>query len=246
MSLNFIVPAWPAPANVKAIQTTRMGGVSQGVFASFNVGDHVGDDFDSVEQNRARVLDQQPGVLPIWMQQVHGVDVLNADTTDALRISVADAAVCQQSKRACVVMTADCLPVLFCDRAGTVVAAAHAGWRGLCNGVLENTVKAMACPVEHILAWLGPCIGPNAFEVGDEVKAAFVFRDLAASGAFVSCKTQGKWLANLPMLAKQRLARVGVHAVYGGEWCTYTDSARFFSYRRAGKTGRMASLIWLD
>ena len=179
------------------------------------------------------------------MQQVHGVAVQNLDEWMPGTIPVADAAVSRTPGRACTIMTADCLPVLLCDRAGIVVGAAHAGWRGLCDGVLEATVRAMACPPAEVLAWLGPAIGPSAFEVGEEVRAAFVAHDPQASRAFVPAGAEGKWLGNLYELARQRLLAIGVQAIYGGTDCTVSDSARFFSYRRDGQTGRMASLVWL-
>lgn len=246
MALDLIIPNWPAPDQVKAFQTTRMGGVSLGEFASLNLGDHVGDSPEAVQENRVRVQSHLHGVLPVWLQQVHGIDVLDADAWGGQGVPVADAAVGRRSRRACVVMTADCLPVLFCDRAGTVVAAAHAGWRGLCEGVLEKTIAAMGVKPADLMAWLGPCIGPHAFEVGDEVRAAFMAHNKGAESAFVAVPGTRKWVANLVLLARQRLTITGLNAVYGGEWCTYHDTARFFSYRRDGTTGRMASLIYLS
>ena len=235
-------PDWPAPARVKSLQTLRSGGVSVAPWASFNLGDHVGDDPLHVAANRDALTACLPSA-PCWLQQVHGTLAVNAENTP--KPAVADAAFTRQAGRVCAVMTADCLPVLFCDRAGSVVAAAHAGWRGLLGGVLESTLAAMAVAPEHVLAWLGPAIGPSAFEVGDEVRAAFVAELPAAGEAFAPCG-QGKWLADLYALARLRLARAGVTAVYGGNACTYSDSARYFSYRRDGVTGRMATLIWLD
>lgn len=235
-------PDWPAPARVKSLQTLRSGGVSVAPWASFNLGDHVGDDPLHVAANRDALTACLPSA-PCWLQQVHGTLAVNAENTP--KTAVADAAFTRQAGRVCAVMTADCLPVLFCDRAGSIVAAAHAGWRGLLGGVLESTLAAMAVAPEHVLAWLGPAIGPSAFEVGDEVRAAFVAELPAAGEAFAPCG-QGKWLADLYALARLRLARAGVTAVYGGNACTYSDPARYFSYRRDGVTGRMATLIWLD
>lgn len=241
----FIVPNWPAPANVCALQSTRQGGVSPAPWDSFNLGDHVGDDPARVAANRAILSGLLPGE-PCWLQQVHGtfaVDVAKmAKTAEAV---VADAAYARQPGQVCVVMTADCLPVLFCDRAGSVVAAAHAGWRGLLAGVLEATITAMGAAPGDLLAWLGPAIGPQAFEVGDEVRAAFVAHDPAAGVAFAA-HTPGKWLADIELLARQRLAQAGVTAIYGGGMCTVSDPERFFSYRRDGQTGRMAALVWLE
>lgn len=242
-SESWIVPDWPAPASVRCLLTTRMGGVSQGVYASLNLGDHVGDDPAAVAHNRARVTGQ--GVRPLWLEQVHGTDVVDAARAiTAASPSQADAAFAREPGVACVAMTADCLPVLFCDRAGSVVAAAHAGWRGLLAGVLEETVRSMAVPGAELMAYLGPAIGPQAFEVGDEVRSAYVAADAQSSAAFKTA-APGKWLADIYLLARQRLAGQGLTQVFGGTFCTFSDPQRFFSYRRDGKTGRMASMIWL-
>lgn len=239
---DFLVPDWPAPPCVKALQTLRTGGVSQGPYASLNLGNHVGDDPARVHQNRQRVR-QAFGAEPLWLNQVHGTVVV--DVCQESNGVTADAAFARSPGTACTVMTADCLPVLFCDQAGTVVAAAHAGWRGLCDGVLEQTVKAMGVPAESVYAWLGPAIGPRAFEVGSEVLAAFVAVNPQAAAAFKPGGA-GKWLGDLYALATQRLERLGVAGVYGGGLCTYSNPEHYFSYRRDGVTGRMASLIWLD
>lgn len=241
MSKSFITPDWPAPANVRALITTRQGGISALPYASFNLGDHVGDDPQSVAQNRADLTACLPAE-PAWLAQVHGTVVL--DAANVIGAPQADASVARLPGVVSVVMTADCLPVLLCDRAGTVVAAAHAGWRGLLDGVLERTVEAMA-PASGLMAYLGPAIGPTAFEVGDEVRRAFVAHSAQAAAAFRPGANAGKWLADLYLLARQRLQLAGVDAVYGGQDCTYSDAERFFSYRRDGVTGRMASLIWL-
>jgi YfiH family protein len=245
MNSDWIVPEWPAPARVRSLLTTRHGGVSRGVYASLNLGDHVGDDPLAVTENRRRLasgLGVVP-VTPLWLNQVHGVAVVDAERALASPRPAADASFSRKPGVACAVMTADCLPVLLCDLSGTVVAAAHAGWRGLHAGVLERTVAAMACSGKEILAYLGPAIGPQAFEVGDEVRVAFVDADRQAEAAFKPLR--GKWLADIYLLARQRLAALGVNAVFGGNYCTAGESERFFSYRRDGVTGRMASTIWL-
>lgn len=242
MTIDVLRPDWPAPARVGALMSTRVGGVSRGMYAALNVGDHVGDLAEAVAANRQRLGALIPA-SPRWLNQVHGIQVV-----DVARVEnghEADAAICRQPGLACVVMTADCLPALFCNRAGTVVAAAHAGWRGLCHGVLEATVAAMDDAPADIMVWLGAAIGPNAFEVGEEVRAAFVAADPEADRSFIAGRTGGKWMADLYGLARQRLARAGVHRVFGGDCCTYTESARFFSYRRDGQTGRMVAAIWL-
>jgi len=246
-----ILPDWPALANVRALQTTRDGGVSVGAYATLNLGDHVGDDPVAVARNRVLLRASLPSE-PVWLKQVHGNSVADADRT--VGVPDADAALARQPGKVCAVMTADCLPLLFCDEAGTVVAAAHAGWRGLAGGVVEATVKAMNVAPERLLVWLGPAIGPQAFEVGEEVRQKFMTHDPEAVKAFVpspglrtqhSALSTQKWLADIYLLARQRLAALGVKRVYGGTLCTYTDAERFYSYRRDQATGRMASLIWL-
>ncbi len=237
---DWLLPDWPAPARVLACVTTRVGGVSQPPFDSFNLGDHVEDDALSVSANRQR-LQAVIGCSPAWLRQVHGIQVAAAD---AGQIAEADASYTAELSLACAVLTADCLPVLFCDRAGTRVAAAHAGWRGLAGGVLEATVQAMALPPEQLLAWLGPAIGPGAFEVGAEVREAFVSTHPQADAAFIPSLNHGRFMADIYALARIRLAACGVTAVYGGGFCTHSDP-RFYSYRRAARTGRFASLVWL-
>jgi YfiH family protein len=237
----FIDPDWPAPPNIRALVTTRSGGVSLPPYDSFNLGDHVGDNSIAVSNNRQHLRLMCPAE-PAWLRQVHGTVVASADDIGAG--AEADASVAFQTGRVCAVLTADCLPVLFCDRAGSVVAAAHAGWRGLAAGVLEASVIAMKVAPEQIMAWLGPAIGPQAFEVGDEVREVFV-SDLPESHSAFYPTVPGKWLADIYMLARLRLARAGVTAVYGGGLCTFTDAARFYSFRRDQVTGRMASLIWM-
>jgi YfiH family protein len=240
-SRDWIVPDWPAPANVRALITTRNGGVSTGPFASMNLGQRVDDDIQRVRSNRASLRDLLPAE-PKWLLQVHGVDVVNADRLQQL--AEADAAVARNPGSVCTVMVADCLPVLLTDRAGRVVAAAHAGWRGLAAGVLENTVRGMDTAADELLAYLGPAIGPSAFEVGADVREAFLIRSTDAASAFIAHKP-GKWLADLFALARQRLRASGVRQIFGGGLCTYSDPRRFFSHRRDIVTGRMAALIWL-
>lgn len=240
---KLIVPQWPIPQGVAACSSTRIGGVSMSPYDSLNLGAHCGDNPEHVEENRKRLF--AAGNLPskpVWLEQVHGKDVLKLSGRPYLS-KRADASYSNTPGTVCAVMTADCLPVLFCNRAGTEVAAAHAGWRGLCEGVLEETVACFADKPENIIAWLGPAIGPIAFEVGAEVRAAFMAKDPQADSAFV---LRGeKYLADIYQLARQRLANVGVENVYGGDHCTFSESETFFSYRRDNTTGRMASFIWL-
>jgi len=235
-----IVPDWPAPSRVKSRMTTRDGGVSAAPWASLNLGDHVGDDPAQVAANRARLRQHLPSE-PGWLKQVHSATVVETGAG----VPEADASFTRQTGTVSVVLTADCLPVLFCDRAGSVVAAAHAGWRGLADGVLEATVAAMQVSPDEVLAWMGTAIGPQAFEVGDEVRQAFVAQHPEAVAAFHQ-HLSGKWLADIYQLARIRLNHAGVTAIYGGGRCTFTETDSFFSYRRDGVTGRMASLIWLE
>ncbi|GAB6406586.1 peptidoglycan editing factor PgeF [Pseudomonas sp. MHK4] len=238
---DWLIPDWPAPAGVKACVTTRAGGVSMAPFDSLNLGDHVDDSPEAVAENRQRLTDHF-SIQPAWLQQVHGIVVAHADPS---RVDTADASWTSTPGIACAAMTADCLPTLFCDRAGTRVAAAHAGWRGLAAGVLEATLDSLAVPPAEVLVWLGPAIGPQAFEVGPEVWETFVQQLPQAAEAFVPSQNAGKFMADIYMLARLRLAARGVTAVYGGGLCTVTDP-RFYSYRRASRTGRFASLIWLE
>lgn len=240
MTLPIVVPDWPAPAHVRAFQTTRLGGTSVGPYASLNLGLHVNDNATHVAQNRQRLASLLPSE-PVWLNQVHGIHVVEADLASC--VPEADASVSRRAGTVCVTMTADCLPVLLCDRAGTVVAAVHAGWRSLCDGVIEATVAKMGVPNEMILAWLGPAIGPQAFEVGGEVRAQFMQKDTQAELAFQ--EHGDKWLGDLYRIARQRLASVGVVQVYGGGECTYSTPERYFSFRRDGNTGRMGTFIWL-
>ncbi len=234
---------WPAPQNVKALVTTRNGGLSTGGFTSFNLGVASGDHPPTVHANR-QLLQQDLAITPLWLQQVHGVSV--AEAASAVQGIEADAAVGRQPGVACAVLTADCLPVLLCDLAGTTVAAVHAGWRGLANGVLEATVQSMGIPGESIMAWFGPAISSEHFEVGPEVREQFLARDSDAAQAFI-LGVGDRWFASLYTLARQRLEHLGIQRIYGGKYCSYAQPELFYSYRRDGAhSGRMASLIWLE
>jgi YfiH family protein len=235
-----LIPDWPAPAGVHALVTTRRGGVSTGPWASLNLGTAVGDDPEAVATNRTLLAALLPGPAR-WLRQVHGNRVVAAE--DVVAPEEADASVTTRDGVVCAVQMADCLPVLFASVDGSRVAAAHAGWRGLAGGVLENTVAALGCAPAGIMAWLGPAIGPHCFEVGEEVLEAFVARDPGASVCFAP-QGPGKWLADLPGLARQRLRAAGVTSVHGGALCTHSDPERFFSHRRDRITGRMAALVW--
>jgi YfiH family protein len=271
---KIIAPDWAAPAGVRAAFTLRTGGVSGAPYDSLNVGAHVGDVSAAVAENRRLVRERLrlPGE-PVWLQQVHGAGVVELDGAGAhvparhadagaelARLSPAgaeaesplasgfasaDAAVTRAPGRVCVIQVADCMPVLFAARDGSAVGAAHAGWRGLAGGVLEETVRALGVPAADLIAWLGPTIGQPNFEVGDEVRAAFVSHDPDAVLAF-EANARGRWQCDLYSLARRRLAAVGIREVSGGGWCTYADAARFFSYRRDGQCGRMAALIWME
>lgn len=243
MHPDWIVPDWPAPPGVHAFVTTRAGGVSRPPFDSLNVGFTTGDDREAVRENRRRLTALLPRD-PAWLKQIHGSDVVNAE--GVADPPAADASVAATAGVVCAIQIADCLPVLLCDRQGTLVAAAHAGWRGLAAGVIDNTVASMTAAgarADDLMAYIGPGIGPRAFEVGDEVRDAYMSRDTGAQSAFVAHRS-GKWLADLPALTRRALARCGVGAVYGGNMCTYSDPARFYSYRRDKVTGRSVALIW--
>ncbi len=241
--LGFLHADWPAPAGVYAGTTTRAGGVSTGAFASLNLGAHVGDAPEHVAENRRRLRQalRLPGE-PQWLRQVHGTDVVYVPHAGE---AVADGSWTDRPGVVCAVLSADCLPVLLCDESGERVGAVHAGWRGLCAGALEAAVAAMSVPPERLLAWLGPAIGPSAFEVGPEVREAFVAADAMAAEAF-RANRPGHWLADLYLLARQRLQATGVERIYGGGHCTLSEAERFYSYRRDGQTGRMASIIWRE
>jgi YfiH family protein len=239
---GWIVPQWSAPPGVRALVTTKAGGISVGPWSGLNLGDHVGDDPVAVAENRRRVSAGLPAE-PVWLKQVHGTHCV--DTAKVSAGHEADAAFTRSRRVVCAVMTADCLPVLLCDAAGTVVAAAHAGWRGLAAGVIEATVKAMAVPATELHAWLGPAIGPQSFEVGGEVRTVFADHDSDAVSAFAA-QSNGKWLCDIYQLAQQRLTRLGVRRINSADFCTVRDADSFYSYRRDGVTGRFASLIWLE
>jgi polyphenol oxidase len=249
--VHLIEPDWPAPPRVRACSTTRDGGVSRGAYASLNLGDHVGDDLDQVILNRELVRRHlRLSEEPLWLKQVHGCTLVLGEGLALAHAKgnedcEADGSLTSKPGVVCVVMTADCLPVLMCDDCGTRVAALHAGWRGLASGILERAVESMQAGPARLLVWLGPAIGPEAFEVGPEVRARFVAEDERAVEAFRP-SPRGAYRCDLVALARQRLVRLGVTGVYGGGYCTFSDRNRFFSYRRDGVTGRMASLIWLD
>lgn len=240
--IAFIEPDWPAPPGVRALITTRAGGVSDGPYASLNLGDHVGDESAAVAENRARLTQHLPSA-PFWLRQVHGTEV--ADPRRNGLGGRADASFTRTSGRVLAVLTADCLPVLLAEESGAAVAIAHAGWRGLAAGVIERTVAALGIEPRRLLAYFGPAIGPRAFEVGNDVRDAFLRHDPQTASAFVAV-SPGKWLTDLYALARLRLARIGTARVYGGNRCTFSDPARFYSHRRDRVTGRMASLIWLE
>jgi len=248
MDASWLVPEWPAPPNVRAVCTTREGGVSPGRYASLNLGDHVGDEPSHVADNRNR-LRAAIEARPVFLQQVHGTGVVELDAGPGIVNdgTAADGCTATAAGLACTIMVADCLPVLFTDEAGHRVAAAHAGWRGLAGGVLEQTVRAFD-GAPGVIAWLGPCIGPKAFEVGPEVKAAFEAHAPEAASCFRPGPAPGKWLADLPGLARQRLRAAGVESIHGNDgsdtWCTVGNPSRFFSHRRDGISGRFAALVW--
>lgn len=240
---DWLVPEWPVPARVRACVTTRSTGNSTGPYAQFNLGEHVGEALATVQANRVE-LAAQLGCTPVWLEQVHGVTVVEAAPEQG-RLAEADASFTCTAGLACAILTADCLPVLLADTQGRCVAAAHAGWRGLVAGVLENTVAALPVEPGELVAWLGPAIGAQVYEVGPEVRYAFMQQQPEAAMAFVPSSRPDHWLADLYQLARLRLAACGVTAVYGGGLCTLTDT-RFYSYRQSPQTGRFASLIWLD
>jgi hypothetical protein len=241
---EWLVPKWPVPARVRAFVTTRAGGVSQGEYASMNLGSSSGDRERDVLRNRAIVRALLPSE-PVYLAQVHGTAVADLDGPRGEERMRADAAVTRSAGPVAVVLTADCLPVFFADRSGSRVGVAHAGWRGLAAGVLESTLAMLSLPARDVVAWMGPAIGPEAFEVGPEVKAAFERFDPAAAMAFRP-GVPGKYMADLYMLARQRLERASVHDIYGGGFCTYRDTDRFFSYRRVKDSGRMGAFIWIE
>ncbi|PHM44600.1 Laccase domain protein YfiH [Xenorhabdus mauleonii] len=244
---SLIFPDWPQPENVGACSSTRMGGASLPPYDSLNLGSHVGDEPECVERNRKLLVEYaQLPQQPIWLEQVHGTRVVTLNG-QPLENNQADAVYTNTPGQVCAVMTADCLPVLFCSISGDEVAAAHAGWRGLCAGVLENTVSQFNAKPQMIRAWLGPAIGPENFEVGSEVRAAFIATNSDLEQAFTPCgdKNGDKYLANIYLLARLKLQSLGITDIFGGTACTVAEENTFFSYRRDGDTGRMATLIWL-
>lgn len=247
-----IIPDWPVPSSVRSIVTTRMGGESLGVYERFNLATHVGDDATSVKLNRKKLrIHCGLSAEPAWLQQVHGTNVVDATyVLQGQTPKVADASYSTDFNAACVVMTADCLPILFCNKSGSQVAATHAGWRGLAAGIVTETVKSFSDPAEDIIVWLGPAISQQHFEVGDEVRQLFEDGSPANRTAFVPSQRENHWYADLYALAKNQLLALGLRNIYGGGFCTFSDmekgSQRFYSYRREGETGRFASLIWLD
>ncbi|HTK97538.1 MAG TPA: peptidoglycan editing factor PgeF [Pseudomonadales bacterium] len=240
-----IVPNWPASERVRALTTTRHGGVSTGVYASFNLAMHCGDEIARVTENREWLRTRLGVPLVVcWLKQVHGTDVVDADR-EYTTPPTADAALAQTPRRACAILTADCVPVLLCDRAGTMVGAAHCGWRGLAQGVLAELAQRLPTRAANLIAWLGPGIGPARYEVGRDVRDALL-RSLPVSLVARALRpSRDKWLADLYELARAQLHALGIPEVYGGGFCTYEDE-RFYSYRRDGVTGRMATLIWLE
>ena len=244
MSLPGLVPEWPAAGRVRAFCTVRAGGVSTSPYTSLNLATHVGDTAASVRENRRRLrVELALPEEPLWLEQVHGTRVFDADASGSARHLPADAAMTRASNRVLAVLVADCLPVLLATRAGTAIAVAHAGWRGLAGGVLERTVEALQAPAGELQAWLGPAISAAHFEVGAEVRAAFLAQDASAASHF-SANARGRWQCDLAGLARQRLQALGVRAVHDSSLCTASDAERFFSYRRDGHTGRIAALLW--
>jgi polyphenol oxidase len=254
VSAAWLEPAWPAPTGVRALSTFRSGGASAAPYASLNLGGHVGDLAQAVAENRRR-LKAAAGLPaePAWLTQVHGTSVVDldaaqdaaADLADVGSVATADAAFTRRRGRVCAILTADCLPVLLAADSGDLVAAAHAGWRGLAGGVIEATVQALPVAPDQLMAWLGPAIGPQHFEVGAEVREAVLAGDPGADSAFAT-NARGRFMADLSALARRRLAALGIDRVYGGGQCTFADENRYFSHRRDGATGRQATLIWLE
>ena len=230
-------PNWPAPTHIRAYTTTRQAG---------NLADHVGDNPEDVQTNRDLLIKTLAlPSEPVWLEQVHGIKTLCLDNHPQKQFT-ADASYTTKPGIVCAVLTADCLPILVCDRAGTMVAAIHAGWRGLAIGIIEHAIAQLPCPPDQLVAWVGPGIGPTAFEVGPEVRTEFLEKDHHLSSAFTPGTKPETYLGNLYQIAKQCLNNAGVRSIYSKQCCTFSDTKRFFSYRRDGKTGRMASLIWMD
>lgn len=243
--MRWLTPQWPAPPRVRALSTQRGGGVSAAPYESLNLGDHVGDEPAAVAENRRRLklAARLPGE-PCWLVQVHGTRIADLDAAGP-HAAPADGAHTREPGRICAILTADCLPVLIADESGAAVAAAHAGWRGLAGGVIEAAVRALDMEPRSLLAWLGPAIGPRRFEIGPEVRDELLRADGAAEGAF-ALNSRGRFMADLEALARRRLARLGIERIYGGGECTHSHPDRYFSHRRDGRTGRQATLIWLE
>lgn len=248
MPLEWLTPNWPAPPNVRALSTLRSGGVSTGRYASLNLGDHVADAPEAVAENRRRLrVAAELPTEPAWLAQVHGTRIADLDSpSEAVPPTAvpADGAVTRMPGRICAILTADCLPILFASETGDAVAAAHAGWRGLVGGVIEACVSTLGAAPGTLLAWMGPAIGPGHFEVGAEVRDELLRGDPGAGSAFVP-NDRGRFMADLPELARRRLKHLGIARIYGGSECTHAQKERFFSHRRDGQTGRQASLVWL-
>jgi YfiH family protein len=243
--MAWILPDWPAPPEVRALSSQRWGGVSGAPFESLNLGAHVGDSTEAVEENRRRLRTAaRLPAEPVWLSQQHGTNVLDLDGARGAPAG-ADASFTRRPGRVCAILTADCMPVLLASDSGAGVAAAHAGWRGLAAGVIEATVRALALPPQSLLAWLGPCIGAAHFEIGAEVRDELLRADPQADAAFER-NARGRYMADLATLARRRLERLGVARIYGGDACTYAAPEDYFSYRRDGRTGRQATLIWLE
>lgn len=242
---SIITPDWPAPRSIAAFTTTRHGGCSEGAYASFNLALHVEDDPDCVKANRAELKKNIPlPTEPLWLKQIHSTDVIKI-TQQSPQDITADGSWTQEANTICAIFTADCLPVLLCDQKGSCVAALHAGWRGLASGILETGVQQLPADPKDLLAWLGPAISQEHYEVGEEVRQAFIAYDPQAQHAFKPSERKDHWYIDIYFLARQRLQSVGVHAIYGGDHCTYRESDQFYSFRRDKETGRMASLIWI-
>lgn len=241
--MSIIKPAWKLPAHVKAFCSTRIGGVSQPPFDSLNLAQHVGDNLDHVQQNREiLVASQQLPSQPCWLEQTHSTTVVTLES-EANRH--ADAAITRQPDTIAVIMTADCLPILLCNHSGTEVAAVHVGWRGLLDGVVQETLAKMQSPASQLLAWIGPAISQPEFEVGDEVRQAFIEKYDSAQNRFKPNRP-GHWLCDLAGLACDLLQRHGLAQTHRSNLCSYRNEAQYYSYRRDGVTGRMASLIWMQ
>jgi YfiH family protein len=247
---TYLLPNWPAATKIRAYFTTRQGGFSQGPYASFNLGDHVGDEVDFVKKNRELLIqDLNLPAAPIWPNQIHGIDVIDADNIDKntkINMPTADAMFATKPNIVCAILTADCLPIFVCDKNASCVGIIHGGWRSLAAGIIDATVKKLPVEPKDLFIWLGPAIGPEKFEVGEEVRDQFLANSREAERAFKIINTKtNKFLANIYLLATQQLNQLGIHRIFGGEYCTYTDQENFFSYRRDKTTGRMASLIWI-